>query len=148
SDARIGGLVADSSGNLYVAGESYEAFDAGVELELSSAFVLALNSSGTRGWTHFFGGSSYDAVTAMALSPDGALLVAGTTQDALGTISDTTQRDMFTAKISPGSSSFAWSKHERVSGDTFAHGIAVDSAGNAIVSGKTNGEIEAGASKN
>jgi len=83
----VGSVIVDAAGAIVLCGQFSGAvdFDPGPSAdtwtsadEWGDAFVLKLNADGTLAWTRVFGSSSgTDYAQAVALAPDGALLIAG-----------------------------------------------------------------------
>ncbi|MCH8044429.1 MAG: SBBP repeat-containing protein [Planctomycetes bacterium] len=93
-------------------------------------------------WGTYIGGDDRDGATAMAVDAEGNILVTGTTKSA-GWVSggfDTTYNgrdDAFVIKLSP-TGEHLWSTYLGGSGNDRARDIAVDSAGNVLVTGNTD----------
>jgi hypothetical protein len=91
------------------------------------------------------GGSSFDEGNAVAVDADGSAYVAGwtfssdfpTTPGAYATQLNNFSRDAFVAKLQPNGSAPLYSTYIGGSGSDEAHGIGVDSAGAAYVTGVT-----------
>jgi hypothetical protein len=152
---RFGNIVVDSSGNVYVIGYSastdfptQNAFQASYAGN-TDVFVTKLASTGdTLSYSTYLGGSGLDTGYAIAIDDSENAYVAGFTQsDDFPTLnpyqathSDTAYRDAFVAKLDSTGSSLVYSTYiGGVAGDDEGYGIAVDSAGNAYVTGYTAG---------
>ena len=81
-------LSVDASGNAYVTGQSYSANG---DLDYAT---IKYDSAGVQHWVHRFDGtrSAHDAGFAIALAPDGGVLVAGTENSGIGFSSMTVQK--------------------------------------------------------
>ena len=156
-------LAIDSSGNAYVAGDSYSsdfptnrgAFqthysgnDDGVVSELNAAGSALIYST-------YLGGSGLDQIFAIALDSSGNAYVTGrttssnfpTTPDALQTTSGGSF-DAFVSKLNAAGTALIYSTYLGGNQDDEAYGIALDASGNAYVDGHTfssNFPITAGA---
>ena len=97
----------------------------------------------------FIGGSGVDNAFAVAVDPSGNAYVTGFTESfeasfpetagSFDTTHDTnSDDDAFVAKVTADGSSLAYATYLGGSGSDFGRGIAVDSAGNAYVTGSTN----------
>ena len=140
-------VVADSTGNLYVAGEtSSEAITGGFSSPRNSrdAFVAKLNSAGTGLlWVTYFGGSQYDSARGIAIDSMGALYVTGMTDStdfpatsgALST-QNSGGYDAFVVKLS-ASGAVVYSTYFGGGGNDEGNGVAVDSSGSAYIAGQT-----------
>jgi hypothetical protein len=150
------GIAVDSSGDAYVAGNTQStdfpitngafqptfggAFD---------AFVAKLNSTGSAVvYSTYLGGSSYDYGSGIALDNSGDAYVTGTTcstnfPTTAGAFQPTygggacQSGDAFVAQLNPAGSALVYSTYLGGSADDGGLGIAVDSSGNAYVTGFT-----------
>jgi hypothetical protein len=156
------GIAVDGAGNAYVAGRtsSDEAsflpkvgpgltFNGGT----TDAFVAKVKSDGT-GFVYlgYIGGAGDDVANAIAIDASGRAYVAGTTNSDEtsflpkvgpdlsfnGASSATT--DAFVAKVKADGSGLVYLGYIGGAGDDQAHGIAVDSGGNAYVVGETTSD--------
>src|SRR6266478_2972758 len=108
------------------------------------AFVTKLTANGQIVYSSYLGGSGNDMGKAIAVDASGSAYVAGqtfssnfpTTVGAFKTIYRGAG-DAFVAKMSPGGTSLQYSTYLGGSGTDNAEGIAVDSSGNAYVTGQT-----------
>ncbi len=140
------GIAVDGSGNILVTGFTSSSswvsggFDTTLS-GLSDAFVAKLSASGVHLWSTYVGGSDEDWGYGIAVDAAGNALVVGQTW-SLGWTSggfDTTfsgLSDAFVAKLS-ASGDHVWSTYLGGSDDDWGYGIAVDSSGNALVTGCT-----------
>ena len=142
------GVAVDAACNIFVTGRTYsddfhvlDAFDA-IYNDASDAFVAKLDSLGEVGWSSFLGGSGSDHGLCIAVDADGNALIAGNTgsQDfPTDNGSDQTldgPGDAFVVKIS-GGGQFLWGRYLGGSDGENGEAIAVDSAGNALITGLT-----------
>jgi beta-propeller repeat-containing protein len=161
------GIAVDSSGNAYVTGQTYSTNFPGASSSMiqpsgggnfnSDAFVAEINAAGTTlVYSTYLGGSDYDVGNGIAVDSGGNAYVTGVTlssdfpttrgtfQATAPTKSDAfcgtafVSRDAFVTKLNTGGSALAYSTY--LGGDRCdeGYGIAVDSAGNAYVTGFTN----------
>jgi hypothetical protein len=146
------GIAVDASGDMFIAGSTsstnfpvssgaYRTAYAGGTFD---AFVTALNSGGGLLYSTYLGGSAEDQAYAIALDSKGDAFVAGETLSANfpntpGFIqaAHNASYDGFVAALNPGGSALLYSTLLGGSSDDYACGIALDSAGNAYVSGYT-----------
>ena len=153
------GVAVDNLGNSFITGESNST--SGFPGGNSSgggfdAFVVAINSDGTLGYTAFVGGSGDDLGTAIAVDSAGNTYVAGITtstdiiatsgapQASSGSTSGSTCTtgngsgactDAFVFSLDPTGSILAYFTYLGGNNDDGAFGIAVDGSGNAYVTG-------------
>lgn len=94
-------------------------------------------------WSTYLGGPAFDAVRAAAVDAEGNILVAGYTASAGWTAGGWRTayhggtNDGFAAKFSP-SGAHLWSTYVGGTGNDQCHGIAVDAAGNVLLTGFSN----------
>src|SRR6202521_1982121 len=145
------GIAVDGVGNAYVTGITYSSnFPTMDPLQPANdgggdAFVSKIAPSGSAlVYSTYIGGSGYDLGYGIAVDSAGNAYVTGVTgstnfptmnplQPAFGGGND----DAFVAKLNPSGSALVYSTYLGGSGDDFAGGIAVDSAGNAYLEGRT-----------
>jgi hypothetical protein len=110
----------------------------------TDAFVTKLTVNGQVVYSTFLGGSGNDIGKAIAVDASGSAYVAGQTFSSdfpttAGAFKTTYGGggDAFVAKVSPGGTSLQYSTYLGGSGTDNAEGVAVDSTGNAYVTGQT-----------
>jgi hypothetical protein len=155
-------IALDSEGNAYVTGSTQSAkFDTADPLYPTcgsctagngNAFVAELNASGTAlVYSTYLGGNGNDVGAGIAVDAEGNAYVAGTTnstdfptkaafQPAIGGGScgkGITCSDAFVAKLSASGSGLVYSTYLGGNGADSAAGIALDSAGDAYITGST-----------
>lgn len=141
-------IAVDGSGNAYVAGSATAGFPTLSARQTTfgggatDAFALKLNSSGILLYSTFLGGSGDDTANAIAVDGSGNAYVAGEThstdfplQSPIQT--STSSDDAFVTKIASTGTSFVYSTYLGGSSNNLATGIALDSSGNAYVTGIT-----------
>jgi len=151
-------IAVDSAGNAYVTGGTTSTnFPTASAVQSTSggnqdAFITKLNPSGnTLVYSTYLGGSggaagSPEQGTAIAVDATGAAYVAGVTNSTnfpvtsgvLQPTYDGGGSDAFVAKLAPAGTSLVYSAYLGGSGFDYASGIAVDSLGNATVTGYTS----------
>jgi hypothetical protein len=151
------GIAVDNAGFVYVAGDTSDPdFPTVNALQPQigghhDAFVTKLSPSGsTLVFSTYLGGVSDDWARGLALGPEGSVYVVGIAQspnfptfNALQPVKSGA-RDAFVVKLEPSGSSFAYSTYlggndlgSTAGFGDFGYDIAVDSAGNAYVTGLT-----------
>ncbi|HEX6184233.1 MAG TPA: SBBP repeat-containing protein [Pyrinomonadaceae bacterium] len=145
-------IAVDSSGNAYVTGDTastnyptlnpIQAAHAGGGRD---AFVTKVNAAGNAlAYSTYLGGSADDQAESVAVDSAGNAYLTGTTdstnfptanafQPANGGVSIT--QDAFVTKLNAAGSALVYSTYLGGSGGEVGHGIAVDSAGNAYITG-------------
>ncbi|HYV30244.1 MAG TPA: SBBP repeat-containing protein, partial [Candidatus Binatia bacterium] len=165
TDSDAGNAIAvDSSGSAYITGDTnsndfptlnpIQAERGGGQ---SDAFVAKLAPDGSAlVYSTYLGGGANDHAAAIALDPTGNAYVAGTTDSSdfphtAGAFQTSFGGEAggscyfgqacghaFVTKINPSGSAFTYSTFLGGSGGNFGDGIAVDSRGNAYVTGRTS----------
>ena len=147
------GIAIDSSGNAVVTGDTrstnyptanaVQAANGGGQ----DALMSKVNAAGTAlVYSTYLGGSADDQGESVAVDSAGNAYVTGTTnstnfptanafQSANGGVSVT--QDAFVTKLNAAGNAFVYSTYIGGTGGEVGHGIAVDSAGNAYVTGGT-----------
>ncbi len=144
------GIAVDSAGNAYVTGYTYSA-DFPTKDPLHAAysgaadvFVSKLNAAGALVYSTYLGGAANDYGSAIVVDSAGNAYVTGSTNSVgfptVNALQPTNAGgfDAFVSKISPTGSALVYSTYLGGSGIDQGYGIAVDSAGNAYVTGITN----------
>jgi len=163
ADDEVGtGIAVNSDGNAFVTGltrspdfpteNALQAdFGGGGELLNSDGFVFKLSSDGSSfAYSTYLGGSADDGGRGIAIDSDGNAYVAGATSsldfptaNALQPVNQGGQAmgsDAFAAKLSTDGASLVYSTYLGSDGDDLGMAIAVDSSGNAYVTGSAGAE--------
>ena len=146
------GIATDGAGNVLVTGYFGATADLGggplTSAGLLDIFVAKYNASGTHVWSQRFGDTGNDQGRAIAVDGAGNVLVTG---DFLGTVdfgggplTSAGGNDIFVAKYD-ASGTHVWSQRFGIflNGDR-GLGIAVDGAGNVLVTGYFQGSVDFG----
>lgn len=149
-DDRGEAIRVDASGNAYVTGWAYSGnfpTTGGAFKTVSSGndcFIAKLNPSGSLVYSTYIGGNGNDDGYAIDIDPSGnayitGLTVFGTFPTTAGAFRTTNQGngDGFIVKLNSAGTSVIYSTIFGGNGDDDCLGIAVDSAGNAFVTGST-----------
>ena len=145
------GIAVDGSGNAYVTGNTSTDFPTMNALQpaygggLYDAFVAKLNPAGSAlVYSTYLGGSGDDVGIGIAVDSSGSAYVTGATDSTDFPTMNPLQPsnagggdDAFVAKLNPAGSALVYSTYLGGSGDDVGIGIAVDSSGNAYVTGWT-----------
>lgn len=141
------GIAVDSTGNAYVTGRTSSngwATDGAFDTELSGsadAFVVKLNALGSELlYAAYLGGSQYETGFAIAVDHSGDAYVAGVTNSVGWATPGAAEVDLsgdtgFVAKINASGSSLLYVTY--VGSQDQCNGIAIDTSGNAYVTGYT-----------
>jgi len=144
-------IAVDSTGNAYVTGfttsidfPTANAFQSAYGGGNADAFVTKINAAGSALiYSTYLGGSSDEVGQSIAVDSAGSVYVTGYTSSpdfpTVSAIQPTNHGgfDAFVTKISPDGSALIYSTYLGGSSDDYGWGIAVDSAGNAHVTGDT-----------
>jgi len=150
NDDVANGVATDSSGNVYVTGDTRGGLDGntfmGGNIYGGDIFLVKYNSSGTKQWTKQLGTSSNEfgwGVTAD--SADNIYVTGGTysTYGGAGLDGNTSEGnyDIFLVKYN-SSGTKQWTKQLGTSSADYGQGVAVDSAGNIYITGYTSGGLD------
>jgi len=146
------GAAADRSGNVIVVGGFNGTVDLGTGLLTSSGgldgFVASYSPAGTPRWSRRFGGTGTDVARAVAVDAAGNVVVAGYFE---GTVdfgggpltSGAGSTNVFVARYSP-TGTHLWSRRGGGPGVDLANAVAVDGAGNVVVTGQFTGTADFG----
>ncbi|MFC2003838.1 SBBP repeat-containing protein, partial [Chloroflexota bacterium] len=131
-------IAVDSSGNVYVGGQSYATWGSPERGYIyRDAFVAKLDSSGALTWNTFLGGSGADAGKAVAVDSSGNVYVGGYSYTTWGSpVRAASDHDAFVAKLD-SSGALTWNTFLGGSGADVGKAIAVDSSGNVYIGGET-----------
>lgn len=145
-------IAVDDFGNAYVTGgtgssdfpTTLDAFQSALAGGTGDAFVTMLNENGNvLLYSTYLGGSGFDGGRGIDVDSLGNIYVTGDTSSTdFPTTTNALQAtykgaDAFVTKLHPGDSTLAYSTYLGGIGNDQAMGIAVDSAGNAYVTGLT-----------
>jgi hypothetical protein len=142
-------IAVDAAGNAYITGYTIsanfpvkDALQAGKKGS-SNAFVMKLNPSGGLLYATHMGGNASDAGTGIAVDAAGNIYVAGIATSADFPTLNAAQAnwggaaDAFVAKLNPSGSQLLFSTYIGATSSDAATSLAVDSSGNAYVTGVT-----------
>ncbi|WP_198362292.1 CGP-CTERM sorting domain-containing protein [Thermococcus profundus] len=131
-------VAISSNGDIILAGNT-GSFGAG----RSDAWVLKLDKDGTLKWGKAYGGEEWDEASAVAIAPNGDIIVAGDTEGfgAGG-------RDFWLLRLD-GNGNVKWQKTYGGSEDDYAHAVVLTPGGDILVAGDsyllaldTNGNLK------
>ena len=150
------GIAVDSSGNVYVTGQTWGNFPT-TPMALQTihggnydAFVTKLDGSGSRlVYSTYVGGTGFDHGYGIAVDGDGSAYVTGQTRGGgFPTTANAPQiaygggySDAFIAKLDSSGTALTYSTYLGGPGEDAGHGIAADGNGNVYVTGYTYGSF-------
>ena len=147
------GIAVDASGNAYVTGYTastdfpVQSAFRGSNTGVVDAFVTKLNPAGSAlVYSTYLGGTALDYGTGIAVDSSGSAYVTGiVTSDDFplanpidATLGSHAVDDVFVSKFNPSGSSLVYSTYLGGGGADDPYAIAVDQAGNAYITGRTN----------
>ncbi len=144
------GLATDNSGDVYMTGYTYStsgiATTGAYQTSYGGAidvFLVKFNSSGSRLWGTYFGGSGLDQGNGIATDSSGNVYITGETSSTAGVASSGAYQtsyggsaDAFLAKFN-SSGIRQWSTYYGGSSTDYAHGIASYGTDNIYIEGST-----------
>lgn len=153
---RANAIAIDGSGNAYITGQTFSgdfpttpgSFQPKGPFDVPAAFVTKLDPSGSSMvFSTYLDGSGASQGTAIAVDSAFATYIAGATESRDFPVKNAVQTsfaggsnvlgDAFLTKLTPDGSSLTYSTYFGGSSDDTALGIAIDSAGNAYIAGRT-----------
>lgn len=144
-------LAVDAQRNTVLAGYFQGAVNFGGGVLRSAGqndiFVAKYGPTGDHLWSRRYGGAGDDRGAAVALDAQGNVLLTGTFQGAVnfgaGTLQSAGGSDAILLKLSPAGV-FQWGRALGGTADDRANGVAADSAGNVLVAGHFQGQVNLG----
>jgi hypothetical protein len=145
-------IVVDSSGNTYITGSFSRRVVFGATTLTSAGngntYVTKVDSEGNFLWAKRAGGTSLDSGFGIALDSNGNAYItgafSGTAVFGATTLTSAGSDDIYMAKVDSGGN-FLWAKRAGGTSDERGFGIAVDSSGNAYITGYFEGTAVFGA---
>ena len=141
-------IALDTSGNIYITGNTSSTdFPVFNPIQLfrgaTDAFVSKFTSTGVLVYSTFLGGSGNDSGAAIAVDPSGNAFITGQTSSTDFPLKNQLQGlisglNAFVTEINASGNSFLYSTFMGGSNDDFATAIAVDSSGDAFITGSTD----------
>jgi hypothetical protein len=129
----------DAAGRVIVAGDTDGTLGA-TSAGGRDVFVRILDAAGTVAWTRQFGSDAGDYAAGLAVDADDRIVVAGQTYGAMaGTNAGGT--DAFVAKLVTDGR-IAWTRQFGTASDDASRGVTIGAEGQAIVAGRTGGNLE------
>jgi hypothetical protein len=134
-------ITTDSSGNVYMTGQTNGSLDGNTNAGGYDFFVVKYNSSGVKQWTKQLGTSGNDYGHDITSDSSGNIYVTGETYGSLDGNTNAGSHDLFVVKyISLGTK--RWTKQLGSSSGDRGYSITSDSSGNVYVAGVTSGDLD------
>ena len=135
------GIDIDSDGNVYIVGSTNGGIDSNSNTGGYDAIILKYNSSGTKQWSRQFGSSSNDWAMDLDINSSNEIYITGRTNGSLDSNTNLGSYDGFLVKYN-SSGTKQWTKQFGTSSIDWANGVAIDSSGNIVVTGYTDGSLD------
>jgi len=141
------GVTTDSSGNIYVTGNTQGDLDGNTSSGGTDIFLVKYNSSGTKQWTKQLGSSSQillspnDYGYSVTSDSSGNIYVTGYTQGDLDGNTNSGGTDIFLVKYN-SSGTKQWTKQIGTSESDRGTDVTTDSSDNIYVTGYTKGDLD------
>src|ERR1700722_13801248 len=145
------GIAADAAGNAYVTGKTFSTnfpLQSAIRSAVvaGDAFVTKINPTGSAlVFSTYFGGSAADTGNAIAVDSTGVYVAGSSVSLDLPVVNAFQPRiggpgqdDVFVAKLNPSGSALIYCTYLGGGSSDEAYGVAVDAAGNAWITGRTN----------
>jgi hypothetical protein len=151
SDQTANGIAVDGSGNVIVGGYFYGTIDFGgaplTNVNGENGFIAKLDTNGSPVWSKSFHGNGDQVMSGIAASSTGEVFATGrffgSADFGGGDLPSAGGADAFLVKLS-AAGDHVWSKHFGDAADQAGSSVAVDSAGNVIVTGSFDGSVNLG----
>ena len=145
------GVAADGTGNVYVLGQFSLSVDFGggslTSAGSNDVCLVKYSSTGGHMWSKRFGSTGVDLGGPISVDVSGNVLIAGTFDGTIdlggGPLTSGGGRDLFAAKFS-SSGQHLWSKRFGGTSTEFVRGLAVDGAGDLVLTGQFLSSINFG----
>ncbi len=135
------GITSDSSGNIYVTGDTGGGLDGNTHAGSADLFVVKYSSSGVKQWTQQLGTSGQDYGYGITSDSSSNLYVTGYTTGGLDGNTSAGNDDLFVVKYN-SSGVKQWTRQLGTSTSDYGYGITSDSSGNVYVTGYTSGGLD------
>ena len=142
NDDDLRAVQIDSSGNIIAGGDTRGALSGFSNPNPGSRdiIVLKLDSSGSTQWTFQTGSLSNEYVYDLKLDASNDIVLAGATWGQLGSSSNAGDSDIYVMKLNNAGSS-QWVFQTGTTGSDQGKHLGIDSSGNILVGGWTNGDL-------
>ena len=135
------GVAVDSSGNIYVAGETYGNLDGNVNQGSGDIFLIKYDTNGNKQWTRQLGSTSLDNSSDVVVDSSGNIYATGKTDGNLDGNINQGKYDIFLVKYDTNGNK-QWTRQLGTKEWDAANGIKLDSSGNIYVTGETAGNLD------
>ncbi len=136
-------LATDGAGNVYLAGLTKGALEAGKQVSKGDIWLAQYDGAGNQQWLKQLGSTRFEAANAVVTDGAGNVYLAGYTLGELEAGKRVRKADIWVAKYD-GAGNQQWLKQLGSTAVEGARTLATDGAGNVYLAGRTEGELEAG----
>ncbi|MCK5852757.1 SBBP repeat-containing protein [bacterium] len=142
SQAEFGnGVAVDSSGNVFVTGYTFGAFDGQTNAGDRDIFLTKFDSAGTKLWTKIRGSNLEDTANDICIDNSGNIYITGHTHGEFDGQTNNGDKDFCLLKFD-NSGSNLWTKILGSVAEDIGNGVGVDSSGNVYVGGFSQGAFD------
>jgi hypothetical protein len=136
-------VALDSSGNIYIIGQTNSSFEGETNLNYHDAFLIKTNSSGVKQWAKQFGGTGVDGGRGITIDSNDNIYVTGYASSVMdpSLTSVSGSHAVFVQKYDT-SGNVGWTKQIFTSASDYPEAIANDSSGNVYVVGSSPCELD------
>ena len=134
-------ITTDSSGNVYVGGNTASNLDGNTNAGIDDLFVVKYNSSGVKQWTRLLGTSARDYGNGIALDSSGNVYVTGDTGGSLDGNTLVGGKDIFLIKYDNAGNK-KWTKQLGTAADDVALDIHITFDDSIYITGYTEGGLD------
>ncbi|MGD9008650.1 MAG: SBBP repeat-containing protein [Desulfobacteraceae bacterium] len=138
------GIAVDTNGNAYITGYTWGDLDGNTNAGAFDIFVSKYDTSGNRIWTRQTGSTEYDRGYGIAMDTNGNAYITGDTEGDLDGNTNAGGFDIFVSKYDT-SGNRIWTGQPGSTEYDRGYGIAVDTNGNAYITGDTGGDLDGNA---
>lgn len=131
-------VAVDGLGNIYISGHTRGSLG-GPNAGQDDAFLMKFDPSGTELWSRQIGTSNFDKSLSVTVDSEGNAFISGVTKGNFGGL-NAGDEDAFLAKFDP-SGTVLWVQQIGTAQSDVSYSVAVDSIGNAYISGDTKGSL-------
>ena len=150
-NSQVIGVATDPSGNVFATGVFGVDIDLGngtvVTAGGNDGFLVKVDTSGNPLWSRTFGDAATQSPDSVATDPSGNVIAYGYFNGTIdlggGPLVSAGGTDLYVAKYSP-TGTHLWSKSFGDAAGQLAKGVAVDTAGNIVITGTMNGSFSFG----
>jgi len=141
SDDYGNSIAVDGNGNIYVAGYTLGSLDGNESAGRDDIALVKYSAAGTKQWTRQLGSPDVDEALGVGIDGSGNVYVAGVTYSSLDGYTRAGEFDIVLAKYSPAGET-QWVRQLGSTETDEAYALAVDTNGNAYITGLTAGDLD------